>query len=124
VADEDAFTSLVEPHRAELRAHCYRMLGSVHDADDALQETMLRAWRALPRFGGERRLRPWLYRIATNVCLDALAQRPKRALTVELGPPVDAQAELGDPYAADTLVEPYPAGPEASYEALEAVELA
>jgi Sigma-70 region 2 len=71
---EDAFRRLVEPHWADLHAHCYRMLGSLHDSDDAHQETLLRAWRALPRFGGPGLLRPWLYRIATNVCLDALAR--------------------------------------------------
>ena len=67
--NEDAFGLLVEPYRAAIHAHCYRMLGSLFDADDALQETLLRAWRALPRFQGHELLRPWLYRIATNVCL-------------------------------------------------------
>ncbi len=78
--DESAYGSLVEPHRGELHAHCYRMLGSVHDAEDALQEAMLRAWRGLPRFAGRSSLRSWLYRIATNTCLDAIARRPKRIL--------------------------------------------
>ena len=73
-----AFDALVEAHRADLHAHCYRMLGSLHDADDALQETLLRAWRALLKFRGQSSLRTWLYRIATNVCLDALARRPAR----------------------------------------------
>jgi RNA polymerase sigma factor (sigma-70 family) len=75
--DEAAFRELIEAHRADLHAHCYRMLGSLHDADDALQDTLLRAWRALPRFGGHSSLRTWVHRIATNVCLDALARRPK-----------------------------------------------
>src|SRR5262245_15907233 len=84
---QDAFRRLIEPHRAELHAHCYRMLGSLHDAEDALQETLLRAWRALPRFSGRRGLRPWLYKIATNVCLDILSRRPKRLLPIEQGSP-------------------------------------
>jgi RNA polymerase sigma-70 factor, ECF subfamily len=76
--DDDAFRRLVEPHRTELYAHCYRMLGSVHDADDALQDALLRAWRGLARFEGRSSLRSWLYRISTNVCLDLIARRPKR----------------------------------------------
>ena len=82
--DDDAFRSLIEPHRPALHAHCYRMLGSLHDAEDALQNTLLRAWRALPKFRGQSSLRNWLYRIATNVCLDAIARRPKRVLTDRL----------------------------------------
>src|SRR5215210_7487348 len=78
--DEDAFRRLVEPHRVELHAHCYRMLGSVQDAEDALQEALLRAWRGLGRFEGRSSPRPWLYAIGTNVCLDASARRPKRVL--------------------------------------------
>jgi RNA polymerase sigma-70 factor (ECF subfamily) len=74
--DDEVFRRLVEPYRRELHAHCYRMLGSLHDADDALQNTLLRAWRALPNFRGESSLRTWLYRIATNACLDAIACRP------------------------------------------------
>ena len=84
--DEDAFRSLVEPHRGELHAHCYRMLGSVHDAEDALQDALLRAWRGLPRFEGRSSLRIWLYRIATNTCLNAIARRPKRVLPIGYGP--------------------------------------
>ena len=85
--DEQAFGELVEPHRRELHAHCYRMLGSPYDADDALQEALLRAWRGLSGFDTERPLRPWLYRIATNVCLDMIAKRPKRVLPQDYGPP-------------------------------------
>src|ERR1700733_2630703 len=84
--EQPAFASLVERHRGELHAHCYRMLGSVHDAEDALQDTLLRAWRALPRFQRRSSLRSWLYTIATNTCLDQIARRPKRVLPIEYGP--------------------------------------
>jgi DNA-directed RNA polymerase specialized sigma24 family protein len=76
--DESAFDRIVEVHRAELHAHCYRMLGSLHDADDALQDTLLRAWRGLAAFEGRSSLRTWLYQIATNACLDVIARRPNR----------------------------------------------
>jgi RNA polymerase sigma-70 factor, ECF subfamily len=132
--DEDAFRDLVEPHRADLHAHCYRMLGSLHDAEDALQDALLRAWRALPRFEGRGLLRPWLYRIATNVCLDALARRPGRRLPVERGPAAQPGDDRGAPLAESVWLEPYPdralglgdghATPEARYERREAVELA
>jgi RNA polymerase sigma-70 factor (ECF subfamily) len=132
--DEDAFRLLVEPYRAAIHAHCYRMLGSLFDADDALQEALLRAWRALPRFQGHQLLRPWLYRIATNVCLDALARRRRRGLPIERGRPADPNDQPGEPLAAPVWVEPYPdqalgledgyASPEARYEQREAVELA
>src|SRR5690348_16109265 len=76
--DETAFADLVEPYRRELHAHCYRMLGSVYDAEDALQEAMLRAWRGLSGFQGRSSLRSWLYTIATNACLTQISRRPKR----------------------------------------------
>jgi RNA polymerase sigma-70 factor (ECF subfamily) len=132
--DEDAFRRLIEPYRAAIHAHCYRMLGSLFDADDALQETLLRAWPALPRFQGHQLLRPWLYRIATNVCLDVLARRRRRGLPIEHGHPADPGDEPGEPFAEPVWVEPYPdqavgledgyASPEARYEQREAVELA
>ena len=82
----DSFQELVEPFRAELHAHCYRMLGSVHDAEDALQDALLRAWRGLPQFEGRSSLRSWLYRIATNSCLRLIERRPKRVLPIDHGP--------------------------------------
>ena len=132
--DEGAYGSLVEPHRGELHAHCYRMLGSVHDAEDALQEAMLRAWRGLPRFEGRSSLRSWLYKIATNTCLDAIARRPKRMLPLDHGPAADPDDGPGEPLVESVWVEPYPdellgvedgpAAPEARYERREGVELA
>src|SRR3982750_2918874 len=76
----------LEQHRPALTGHCYRMLGSPFDADDAVQETMVRAWRSLERFDGRSSLKTWLYRIATNVCLDALSSRSRRARPLEEGP--------------------------------------
>jgi RNA polymerase sigma-70 factor (ECF subfamily) len=133
--DEGAFERLVEPYRGELHAHCYRMLGSVHDAEDALQETMLRAWRALGRFEGRSSLRSWLYTIATNTCLNVIDRRPKRVLPLDYGPSFDPHDQgIGMPPVEATWVEPYPdqglgledgyAAPEARYELRESVELA
>jgi RNA polymerase sigma-70 factor, ECF subfamily len=132
--DEAAFAELLEPHRRELHAHCYRMLGSVHDADDALQETMLRAWRGLPRFEGRSSIRSWLYTIATNACLDQIGRRPKRVLPLDYRPATDPQVTPGDPVVESVWLEPYPdellgvedgyASPEARYERREGVELA
>ena len=132
--DQDAYRLLVEPHRRELHAHCYRMLGSVHDAEDALQEALLRAWRGLPRFDGRGSLRSWLYRIATNACLDAVARRPRRVLPIDQSPAADPRRGPGEPLVESVWLEPYPdemlgledgyAGPEARYEQRESVELA
>jgi RNA polymerase sigma-70 factor (ECF subfamily) len=82
--DSDAFSSLTEPHRLELMAHCYRMLGSIEDAEDQVQETFLRAWRRLQTYEGQASFRTWLYKIATNACLDALKRRPRRSLPLEV----------------------------------------
>jgi RNA polymerase sigma-70 factor (ECF subfamily) len=84
--DERAFAELTDPYRRELQVHCYRMLGSLTDAEDMLQETLLAAWRGLPGFAGRSSLRSWLYRIATNQCLNALRAAERRALA-ELVPP-------------------------------------
>src|SRR5438876_11952907 len=84
----------LEQHRTALTGHCYRMMGSAVDADDAVQETMVRAWRSLDRFDGRSSLRTWLYRIATNVCLDALADRSRRARPIEEGPEGTVTAAL------------------------------
>ena len=132
--DDDAFRSLIEPHRPALHAHCYRMLGSLHDAEDALQNTLLRAWRALPKFRGQSSLRNWLYRIATNVCLDAIARRPKRVLPIDYGPPTSPGDAPEKPASVAVWIEPYAdetlgsadgdATPEARYERREMLELA
>jgi RNA polymerase sigma-70 factor (ECF subfamily) len=81
---DDSYVRLVEPHRAELRAHCRRILGSLDDAEDALQETLVRAWKGLPRFEGRGSLRSWLYRIATNASLDVLDRRHPRVVPIDL----------------------------------------
>jgi RNA polymerase sigma-70 factor, ECF subfamily len=125
VSTDAAYDELVEPYRAELRAHCYRMLGSVQDAEDALQEALLRAWRGLPRFAGRSSIRSWLYKIATNTCLDQIAKRPKqRVLPIDYGPPSDAHEGPGVPLVESVWIDPYPDAPDASYEQRESLELA
>src|SRR3712207_3589554 len=106
--DEQAFASLVDPYRGELHAHCYRMLGSLYDAEDALQESMLRAWRGLARFEGRSSLRSWLYTIATNTCLNHIARRPKRVLPVDYGAATDPHDGPGEPLVESIWIEPYP----------------
>jgi RNA polymerase sigma-70 factor (TIGR02960 family) len=130
--DEEAFGELTNPHRREIQLHCYRILGSMQDAEDALQETMLRAWRGLGRFEGRASLRAWLYRIATNRCLDALRDAGRRPPPAPEPPFAAPQpTRVGEPI----WLEPYPdlmlegivdaaPGPEARYESREAVELA
>ena len=134
--DRDAFQQLAEPYRQELRLHCYRMLGSFHDAEDLVQETFLRAWRGLDGFEGRASLRGWLYRIATNACLNALASRgsARRVLPEMHGPPADQPPDDG-PATEVAWLEPCPdtalegiadaaPSPEARYEMREAVQLA
>ena len=119
--DSTAFDRLVRPLRPELHAHCYRMLGSVHDADDAMQDALLRAWRGLARFEGRSSLRTWLYTVTSRICLDIVERRGKRALPVDLGPSSD-HAVLDDAPLTDVAwLEPYP---DARYERREATELA
>ncbi|WP_238013654.1 sigma-70 family RNA polymerase sigma factor [Dactylosporangium sp. AC04546] len=114
--DNAAFTRLVEPLRRELHAHCYRMLGSVHDADDALQDALLRAWQGLGGFTGRGSLRSWLYTVATRTCLDVAAARGRRALPMDLGPSSDHAVVGAAPRTDVAWLEPY--------EQREAVELA
>ena len=95
--DESAFARLVEPHRGALLAHCYRMLASVHDAEDALQETLLAAWRGIGGFKGRSPLRRWLYSIATNVCVRALEREPKRVLPGDYAPAANPHDGPGEP---------------------------
>jgi RNA polymerase sigma-70 factor (ECF subfamily) len=125
--DDGAYALLVEPYRRELHAHCYRMLASVHDAEDALQETLLRAWRGLPRFEGRTSLRRWLYTIATNACLRAAERRPKRMLPLDACAPARFAEDPGRPLVETVWIEPYPderLAPDLQYEQREAVELA
>ncbi len=132
--ERETFQHLVEPYRPEIQLHCYRMLGSLHDAEDLVQETFLRAWRGLDDFEGRTSLRSWLYRIATNACLNARRANARRVLPETHGPPAD-HAPLGAADAEIAWLEPYPdaalegiadvaPGPEARYEMREAVQLA
>jgi RNA polymerase sigma-70 factor, ECF subfamily len=131
--DEGAFERLIAPYRGELQAHAYRMLGSLHDAEDAMQEAMLRAWRGIGRFEGRSSLRSWLYTITTNASLRLIERRPKRVLPIEYGPPADPHEPTGRPLVESVWVEPFPddrlaagavSSPEARYEQRESVELA
>ena len=100
----------LEPYRRELTGYCYRMLGSAFDADDAVQETLVRAWQARDRFEGRSSLRSWLYRIATNTCLDALRSRQRRALPMDLSSPVPSTTAPGEPLPENVWVTPLPDG--------------
>ena len=107
----DRFEATTEPYRRELLAHCYRMTGSVHEAEDLVQETYVRAWRAFDRFEGRSSVRTWLYRIATNVCLTSLDRRARRPLPSGLGPPSADPYAPADPAPGDVAwLEPVPDG--------------
>jgi RNA polymerase sigma-70 factor (ECF subfamily) len=130
---DDAFLRLVAPHEGALRVHCYRMLGSSHDSDDVLQETLVRAWRAKDSLASASAVRPWLYRIATNACLDELKSRKQRPLPNDVVPPAaDPTAAPTPPSPEVTWLEPFPDAwlsglsrdPGAAYELKESVALA
>ena len=132
--DEQAFAALTDPLRRELQLHCYRMLGSLHDAEDLLQETLIAAWRGLPDFQRRSSLRSWLYTIATNRCLNAIRDAGRRPAAAGI-PETAGAAARAENFAEISWLEPYPdalldgiadaaPGPEARYEAKEAVALA
>lgn len=124
--DERAFATLVDPFRRELQLHCYRLLGSVQDAEDLVQETLLAAWRALDGFEERASLRSWLYRIATNRSLNAIRERGRRPVTEDTMRPSRIRHPVEpswlEPYPDSALPDPAP-GPEARYEQREAIQL-
>lgn len=128
----EEFEALAEPYRRELVTHCYRMLGSFHDAEDMAQETFLRAWRRLDSYEGRGSFRAWLYKIATNVCLDALDRRPRRVLPPALRPASSPSETPMPPVSEPIWLEPFPdellapgeSTPEARYDAHESITLA
>ncbi|MGC2486812.1 MAG: sigma-70 family RNA polymerase sigma factor [Acidimicrobiales bacterium] len=130
--DERAYEELIECHRAELHAHCYRMLASAHDADDAVQEALIRAWRGLAGFESRSSVRTWLFKIATNASFDLLKKRSRRDLPIDRGRPARAGESPGDAQLDASWIEPYPdrlvepgeRSPHARYEARESLELA
>ncbi len=133
--DEEAFAQLTGPYRRELQLHCYRILGSLQDAEDLLQETLLAAWGGLEQFEGRSSLRAWLYTIATNRCLNVLRDSGRRPATVAAAAPGAAGGQPSESFAEVPWLEPYPdallegiadatPGPEARYEAKESVALA
>ncbi len=133
IVDEHAFRTEVDPYVAELHRHCYRMLGSAHDAEDALQETLLKAWRGRPGFGSRSSLRTWLFRIATNTCLNMIERHPKRVLHIDGTPAGGPDTQPGAPLSESVWLGPLPDAdviastaqvPERRYEEKEAVELA
>ena len=130
--DQEAFQQLIEPYRRELLIHCYRFFGSMEDAEDQLQETLLRAWRRLATYSGRASLRAWLYKIATNACLDALDRHRARALPSTTHTPADPSDPLPQPMPDLEWLDPLPdsllsgisTDPSAAYEAHESVTLA
>lgn len=106
--EDRSFSEAIEPMRGALRLHCYRMLGSAHDSEDLVQESMLRAWRARESLKDISLVRPWLYRIATNACLDELKRRPRRGLAFELVPPGDPARPPTPPVEEPVWLEPMP----------------
>jgi RNA polymerase sigma-70 factor (ECF subfamily) len=130
--DEGAFADLVEVHRGELTAHCYRMLGSFQDAEDAVQDAYLRAWRAIQGFGGRSSVRSWLYAIVTNTALDIAKRRARRELSAAHAPAAARGTVPGDKLDGPVWLEPFPdhalaetePSPEARYEQRESLELA
>ena len=129
--NERAYEALVECHRAELHAHCYRMLASVHDADDAVQDALVRAWRGLANFEARSSVRTWLFKIATNSSFDVLKKRSRREVPIEYGRRAGPRDSPGAAQLDTEWIEPYPdrlieAGdksPHARYEAIESLEL-
>lgn len=131
--DSHEFSRLTEPYRRELQLHCYRLLGSLHEAEDLVQETLLRAWRRLDSYEGRASFRAWLYKIATNACLDSLDQRTRRALPVALFPAANPAEPVVPPSIDPIWLEPFPdeqlpetmtSGPEARYAIRESISLA
>jgi RNA polymerase sigma-70 factor, ECF subfamily len=130
--DQEAFGLLVEPYRRELQTHCYRMMGTVSDAEEMVQEAFLRAWRRRETFEGRATLRAWLYKIATNVCLDALSQQPRRGLPItrraaaslEMPIPPDVNDPVWLEPVPDDLLAPEAEQPEARYSARTAISIA
>jgi RNA polymerase sigma-70 factor, ECF subfamily len=132
--DAEAYQQLIEPYRRELLAHCYRMLGSGEDAEDALQDSCLRAWCGMARFEGRSSIRTWLYKIATNTCINMLTKRSQRVLAIDYGPSDEPDNPLRAPLDESVWIDPYPdellcnldsmTAPEALYEQRESLELA
>src|SRR5882757_4074586 len=130
--DERAFRALIEPYQRELRAYCYRMAGSLHDGDDLLQESLLRAWKGIGGFEGRSSLRTWLYRVSSSACMDALESRAARSLPTFGGEPARPDDPVPPPELEPVWLEPCPesfwsdapASPDARFSAKESVGLA
>jgi RNA polymerase sigma-70 factor (ECF subfamily) len=132
LGDEHAFAQLTGSYQGELRSYCYRMLGSVQDAEDAVQNALLRAWRGLDKFEGRSSIRSWLYSIATNTTLDITRHRSRRELPADFGPAAGVGAPMAEVINDPIWLEPYPdqwltgspTSPESRYEQRESVEIA